>query len=829
MVKDTLQTYRQKRNFKVTEEPSGQRRKPAKGDSFVVQKHAARRLHYDFRLELDGVLKSWAVTRGPSYNTRDKRLAVRTEDHPLDYAHFEGTIPEGEYGAGAVIVWDNGRWAPHQDPHEGLAKGKLSFDLYGQRMHGKWSLVRMARDKTGKGKENWLLLKEIDDFANDEVGETLLDIFPTSIVSGRTIDDIANGAKASAAKAEAPAFVKPQLADLYDAPPEGAGWLHEIKFDGYRIVAVKKGDAVRFYTRTGLDWTAKFAALTPAIAALPCESAVIDGEITVLGPQQRTDFSALQAALSEGKGDFIYYVFDLLHLDGRNLRDLPLRERKARLKVLTSASRKASRLLYSDHFEGQGAAFHAKAGEMGLEGIVSKDAAAPYRSGRSASWRKIKCANEQEFVIVGYSESDKKGRAFSSLLVGYYDDAGALTYAGRVGTGFTETTLDTLGKRLKALRLPKRPDLNKLVHRSDAVYVKPELVAQVGFIGWTADDVIRHAVFKGLRQDKRAKAVKKEVAAMAKTSEAGGAARFAGVRLTHPEKLLFPGEGITKQDIADYYLRVAGRMLPYIEDRLVSLVRCPQGTGPDCFFQRHASQGFPKAFSRLTVKESEGGEEEYIYLKDVSGLVSAAQIGALELHIWGSRIKSVEKPDRIVFDLDPDEGLGFSDLKKAALHVRDLLESIGLRAFVMATGGKGLHLVCPVLPKHEWPQVKAFTRAIAETLAAQWPERYTANIRKASRKGRIFVDYLRNDRTATAICPYSTRNKPGAPIAIPLAWEALTSLKSAHPVTVRDASALDRLLPDDPWRDYFSVKQTLPISKLLGGGSRAGTERKKKR
>ncbi len=838
MAKDTLETYRQKRDFNKTAEPAGKARKSAGGDSFVVQKHAARRLHYDFRLELDGVLKSWAVTRGPSYNPRDKRLAVQTEDHPLDYGSFEGTIPEGEYGAGSVIIWDNGRWAPRGDPHEGLAKGNLKFELFGQRLHGSWALVRMKPDKPGQKRENWLLIKERDEFAEDDEGEHLLEEFSTSVVSGHTIDDVAGSGyeekkpgKVKKKSAEKPDFIAPELTQLYDAPPEGAGWFHEIKYDGYRIVTVKDGGKIRFFSRSGLDWTAKFETLKSAIAALPCDSAVIDGEVAVIGKNNLTDFSALQQALSEGRNGFTYYVFDLMHLDGRSLTELPLRERKARLKSLMIPLKGNRQLVYSDHVEGQGDAFFARAAQMGLEGIISKDAASLYRSGRSPAWRKIKCATEQEFVIIGYSISDKKGRPFSSLLLGYYDKDGELTYAGRVGTGYNEKILHNLGKKLSALRLPKRPKMNALVHRSDAVYVKPELVAQISFRGWTADDVVRHAVFKGLREDKRPKDVKKEEVAMpTKAADAEGGIRIGGVRLTSPDRVLYADQGVTKRDVAEYYLRIADRIMPYIADRLLSLVRCPQGSETACFFQRHASAGFPEQFHGLRIKENNSdAEEEYIYIDDASGLVAAAQIGALELHIWGSRIDDVERPNRIVFDLDPDEDLRFADLKAAATEVRDTLESIGLKTFVMATGGKGLHIVAPVQPKYEWPEVKAFTRAIAETLATQHPDRYTANIRKATRKGRIFVDYLRNDRTATAICPYSTRNKAGATIAVPLAWDALKSLKSAHPVGIRDAAAIDRLVAEDPWKGYASVKQALPIEQLLQGKAPTTGAKKKRR
>ena len=836
MAKDQLETYRKKRDFTKTAEPAGGAKKSKGGDSFVVQKHAATRLHYDFRLELDGVLKSWAVTRGPSYNPHDKRLAVRTEDHPLDYGSFEGTIPEGEYGAGSVIIWDNGRWEPIGDPHKGLEKGDLKFNLYGQRLHGRWVLVRMKPDKPGQTRENWLLIKERDEYAEDGAGEQLLEQFSTSVVSGHTVDDIAGegyeekpkGSKKK--RSERPDFIAPELTELYDAPPQGAGWFHEIKYDGYRIITVKDGDKVLFFSRKGLDWTARFESLVPAIAAMPAESVVIDGEVAVIGKGNLTDFSALQHALSEGKDGFTYYVFDLMYLNGQSLTELPLRERKARLKMLVTPLASNRQVVYSDHVEGQGEAFYAKAGEMGLEGMISKDAASLYRSGRSSAWRKIKCATEQEFVIVGYSVSDKKGRPFSSLLLGYYDEAGQLTYAGRVGTGYNEKILESLGRKLSALRLPRRPEMNALVHRTDARYVKPELVAQISFRGWTADNIVRHAVFKGLREDKQPKDVKKETAAMPQTVDAEGGIRIGGVRLTSPDKLLYSDQGVTKRDIAEYYVRIAPRIMPYMKDRLISLVRCPEGAQGACFFQRHASAGFPEQFKTQRIKENNSdAEEEYIYIEDAAGLVAAAQIGALELHIWGSHVQDVERADRIVFDLDPDEDLKFADLKKAAVEVKDTLESIGLTTFVLATGGKGLHIVAPIQPKHEWPEVRAFTRAIAETLAAQHPDRYTANIRKARRQGRIFVDYLRNDRTATAICPYSTRNRPGATIAVPLSWDALKSLKGAHPVTIRDAAAIDRLVAEDPWKGYASVKQSLPIKQLLEGKAPATGGKKKRR
>ena len=847
--REALTLYRQKRDFNKTAEPSGKavRRRPKSNAlSFVLQKHAATRLHYDFRLELDGVLKSWAVTRGPSLDPADKRLAVEVEDHPLDYGGFEGTIPKGQYGGGTVMLWDHGTWEPMGDPHEGLERGNLKFNLYGERMKGRWVLVRMKprrkEDRRASAKNNWLLIKERDEEARDG-GVPLTESEMTSVETGRDIATIAAGTdavwnsnrpvkenveqlrahKAVAAKkksdAKPPAFLAPQLATLVDAPPRGDEWLHEIKYDGYRAVASLGGGEVIIRTRTGLDWTERFGALAPALAKLPCRSALIDGEIAVADAEGRTNFNALQSALAERRtGALTYYVFDLIELDGKDLSAEPLVERKAALRKLIAKAPAKTPLLYSDHVEGGGAAFFDGVCALKLEGIVSKRADAPYRSGRTKTWLKVKCGMGQEFVIIGWRPSDVKGRLFSSLLVAVRDEH-KLRYAGRVGSGFDEADLEKVGQMLKAREQERAPvdDIPADIRRR-ARFIRPDLVAEISFRGWTADGVVRQASFKGLRADKPAREVKRErkmavrsvISVANDPKDNSGTIEIEGVRVTHPKKVLFKEVGLTKRDLIDYYLEVAEPMLKHVARRPLTLVRAPDGAGHEKFFQKHASPGFPEQFHRIKIKDS-SGTPNYLYIEDVSGLVAAVQIGALELHIWGSHIDDVEKPDRIVFDLDPDEDLDFGAVKSAAHELHDRLDRLGLTSFVMATGGKGLHVVAPILPRYHWPDVKAFTHSLSAVMAEESPNKYTTVMSKAKRHGRIFIDYLRNDRGSTAIAPYSVRARKGAPIAVPLSWSGLTKLESAHPVTIETARGK---LKKDPWSDYDRVKQDLPLDKL---------------
>jgi bifunctional non-homologous end joining protein LigD len=841
MVKrDRLTKYRSKRDFKKTREPEGAPRRSGRKLRYLIQKHAARREHYDFRLEWDGALLSWAVPKGPSENPDDKRLAVHVEDHPVEYGSFEGTIPKGEYGGGTVMLWDRGTWSPDGDVDAGLEKGKLSFELRGKRLQGHWALVRL-RARSKNDKDNWLLIKEIDDYVHRK-GKPIVERETTSVTTGRTMDKIAKGAKvwhsnkpkaAKAAKAKVkttalkkkpvgplPAFVKPQLATLVDAPPAGPGWLHEIKFDGYRAIAALAGDKVAIRTRNGLNWTDRFRPLVAPLQQLPCDSALIDGEITVTDANGRTDFGALQDALSNGGAGIGYHLFDLLRLDGDDLRHAPLLERKARLKQLLGSAPSSGPLLYSDHIDGAGEKFFSHACELHLEGIVSKRADAPYRSGRTQSWLKSKCGMDQEFVIIGWRPSQKAGREFSSLLLAVHDK-GALHYAGRVGSGYSEHGLGDLAKRFKTLARKDAPvpDVPPAIARH-ARFLEPKLVAQIAFRGWTRDGLVRQGSFKGLRGDKPAREVMQEKPmAKAKSSKRAkangspddGSEMIEGIRVTHPDRVLFAAQNVTKRALIEHYLNVADRMLPHLAERPISLVRCPRGSGKECFFQKHASAGFPEEFRKVSIRDS-SGHEDYLYVEDARGLVAAVQMGVLEFHIWGCHIDAVEKPDRMVFDFDPDEGLAFSKVRDAAHEMRDRLKQLHLESFPMVTGGKGIHVVVPLKPGHSWDEHRDFAESISRVMAADDPDRYVATMSKAKRKGKIFIDYLRNQRGATAIAPYSTRSRPGAYIALPVSWKTLADLKTAHPVEIgKSAQAISGR---DPWPTYQKLKQRLP--KLTG-------------
>ncbi|NRP69861.1 hypothetical protein ILFOPFJJ_00735 [Ensifer psoraleae] len=850
---EQLSEYNRRRDFSRTREPKGTvvRAHPGK-KRFLVQKHDATRLHYDFRLEWEGVLKSWAVTRGPSLNPEDKRLAVRTEDHPLAYGDFEGTIPEGEYGGGTVMLWDTGWWEPEDDPSEGLKKGKLSFRLHGSRMKGGWALVRM-RPRDGEKRENWLLVKESDEVASED-GESLIKENITSVVTGRRMEEIDEGKgekrarvwhsnKSTAANLKAgaiaendnagkrptrkssgklPAFKAPQLATLVTKAPAGDAWLNEAKFDGYRLMCAIGGGTVRCYTRNGLDWTAKFPAIASALAELDCKSALIDGEVVALS-EEGSSFSALQKALRTGASTRLY-AFDLIELDGKDLSSKPLVERKERLETLLDTLGTTSTIQYSEHVRGNGEHVLAAICKAGQEGIIAKEANARYRSGRTRSWLKVKCTKRQEFVIGGYTPSSKKGRAFASILLGTFE-GDKLVYRGGVGTGFGEKAMEELAAVFAKRRRQTSPfDSVPRERNRNAVWLKPDLVAEVDFTEFTADGHIRHGSFEGLREDKEAKAVKletpKPTAAEADTgrgkssattrtaSAAKGDADVLSVRISHPDRVLFEGQGITKIDLARYYGIVADRMLPFAADHPVSLVRCPQGGQRQCFFQKHASDGFPDAIREVPIEEASGETESYMYVHDAKGLVAAVQMGTLEFHIWGAKIDRLEKPDRLVFDLDPDPSVDFATVKAAAAALRDELADIGLRTVAMVTGGKGVHVIVPLRPHAGWDEAKGFAKAIAQSFAERDPEHFVATMSKAKRKGRIFIDWLRNDRGATAIAPYSTRARAGGPVATPVSWDELESLAAANTFQISDI--LERIeAGSDPWADTGEIRQSL--------------------
>ncbi len=818
-----LEQYRAKRNFEATPEPRPTAPRPGDAHSFVVQKHDARRLHYDFRLELDGVLKSWAVTRGPSLVPGEKRLAVAVEDHPLEYGSFEGTIPKGEYGGGAVLVWDRGTWAPIGDPHKGLAKGHLEFELEGEKLKGRWHLVRM-RGKPRDKHENWLLIKGDDEYARSDAAPDILEERPNSAATGRPIDEVAKEAPGwssktgkieksdvavalpdlsavkGAKRAAAPRFVEPMLATPVKAPAPGERWLHEIKFDGYRVEARIDAGRVALLTRSGLDWTSKFGeAIIDAFKALPVSQALIDGELVVENPSGVSDFSALQAALSEGQADrLLFYAFDLLYLNGFDLREVPLVARKSLLEAVLGDG--SGRLRASGHFDEDGEIVLRHACRLGLEGIVSKLRDSPYRSGRGRSWTKAKCSARQEFVVGGFVPSTAARNAIGSLVLGVYD-GDVLRHVGRVGTGFTASAARELYARLEPMRAPSSPFANRLsaAEARQVRFVRPELVAEVDVRAWTADGLLRHASYKALREDKPASEVVRETP----SSDPRPEAQVSAIELTHPDRLYWPDDGVTKQGLADYYAEVWPRMAPYVVGRALALVRCPDGVTGQKFFQKHAWKGISSAIALVEDPKEKG--EPLISVRDLDGITALVQMAVLEIHPWGSTVSEWERPDTIVMDLDPADDVAWETVIEAATEVRRRLEDAGLATFVKTSGGKGLHVVAPVKPSAEWPAVKAFTKGIADAMVADSPDRYVATIAKAKRTGKILIDYLRNQRGATAIATYSTRARPGAAVSMPIGWDELgTGIGPAH-FTVLNAPARLASLARDPWDGFRSA------------------------
>jgi bifunctional non-homologous end joining protein LigD len=781
---DPLAKYNAKRDFAKTAEPEG-RIAPGKGHRFMVQKHDATRLHWDFRLEVDGVLKSWAVTRGPSLDPDEKRLAVRTEDHPLSYADFEGTIPKGQYGGGTVMLWDDGIWAPVEGKSaKDLEKGHLHFTLQGERMKGDWLLIRLK--PRGKEKnENWLLRKIDDQYAG--ATDALVENGLTSIKTGRTMQEIAEGRKPSSrkqgGKAKAggknPEFRAPQLATLVDSVPAGNQWLHEVKYDGYRALLSLGEAGPKIFTRSGLDWTEKFPGIAEAAKSLP-GPALIDGEIVAF-KDGKPDFSTLQDALSKGGGDLTMFAFDLLEENGEDLSGLPQLARKERLRALLVGA--DARIQFSEHVLGAGEKLFETMCREGYEGVVSKRADAPYRGARTKSWLKVKCIRRQEFVILGWSPSSAKGRGFRSLLLGLNGPDG-LVYAGKVGTGFSMDTLQDLRDRFDRIEAQKPAAEVPRAEARGAHWVKPELVAEIAFSEFTADNVVRHASFIGLREDKRAKDVVAE-----KPAKLPDPPKSA-IKISSRERVIFPGDDLTKGDLADYYLAAAPIILPWLANRPISLVRCPQGRARQCFFQKHDAGSFGEHVHHVDVREKDGSVEPYLYIDDADGMMACVQMGTIEFHGWGSLVADIEKPDRLVFDLDPDEGLDFETVKKAAADLKEHLADLGLTSWPMLSGGKGVHVVVPLVPGAEWPEAKSFCERFARALSEAEPDRFTANLKKVNRKGKIFIDYLRNQRGATAVLPYVARAREGAPVAAPVTWTELRDIDSAKHFSIRDAAEL---------------------------------------
>jgi bifunctional non-homologous end joining protein LigD len=835
-----LETYRKKRNFSATPEPKGKGKPKNSGDSFTIQKHAARRLHYDFRLELDGVLKSWAVTKGPSLVPGEKRLAVHVEDHPLEYGGFEGTIPKGEYGGGTVIVWDRGTWSPIGDALEGYAKGHLDFELHGEKLGGRWHLVRMNR-KPREKRENWLLIKGDDDDARPDGAADILDERPESVKTGRRIEDLvgeepgwssktgkieptrktrrhiapadpSDEVRAAAVpdpskikgatKAPLPDFVEPALATPAASPPAGDRWIHEIKFDGYRLQARLEPGRVKLLTRSGLDWTNKFGkAVVEALRGLPADTALIDGEVVVETDAGASNFSALQADLGEGRSDrFAFYAFDLLYLGGYDLRALPLISRKEFLERLVGSELGVIR--YSSHFNEDGALILRHACRLSLEGVVSKLRDAPYRSGRGTRWVKSKCSARQEFVVGGYVPSSTSRQAIGSLVLGVYVGR-ALQHVGRVGTGFTATVAEDLFRKLDGMRIADSPfgGSLKMDEARQVRFVRPEFVAEVEFRAWTADGHLRHASFRGLREDKPAREIVREVQNATSGSASVEKPQRRTVKLTHPDRLYWPADGVTKEGLADYYIDAWTSIAPFIVGRPLALLRCPEGIQGQQFFQKHAWKGLDPNIV-LVRDPKDVTDEPLISINDLDGLVGLVQSAVLEIHPWGSTVADWEHPDTIIMDLDPGEGVAWNEVLSAAQETRERLLHAGLASFVKTSGGKGLHVVAPLEPKASWSAVKAFTKALAHAMAADTPDRFVSTITKSKRRGKILVDYLRNQRGMTAVAPYSTRARPGAAVSMPLSWDELGPAIGPAYFTIENAPTRLASLRSDPWKDF---------------------------
>jgi bifunctional non-homologous end joining protein LigD len=780
----------------------------ASGLHFVVQHHQARQDHYDFRLEWEGVLLSWAVPKGPSLNSRDKRLAVRVEDHPLEYRKFEGTIPEKEYGAGAVMIWDEGFWEPLLDVAEGLEKGSLKFRLAGRRLKGSWALVRF-RTAEDEG-ANWLLIKEKDDYAREDAG---IASCTTSIRTGRTMDEIASGADVIPAsnpfrKADV------QLAKLAGKVPDGDGWIYELKYDGYRILAFLEDGSARLVTRNNQDFTQHFQVIADSLLDWSGSRAmVLDGEIVVPDKHGKTDFQALQNYFRDPGGKtLVYVIFDILALDGKDLRPEPLNERKQKLAELLENAPPG--LHFGGHSGGSGQELLQSACQAGMEGIVCKRSGSAYLGNRNDDWLKVKCGNRQEFVIGGYTLTEEKKSGLSALLLGYYA-GGDLIYAGRAGTGFTEKTVLDLASRFSTLKRKTPPFKDPPESRKGEVitWLNPVLVAEINFAEWTSDNLLRQASFKGLRTDKDPREVQRETMKNLDLPDppdrpespdpppaSPDTAGYGPIHLTHPEKELLPG--LSKEDLVRYYAAVSGRMLPLVQNRILNFLRCPDGIGGQCFYQKHLEISVP-GIRKITVRDT-SGREDYYYIENLAGLLATAQMDILEIHVWNSRVDQLDQPDMIVFDLDPEEGMSLAGVRQGVRDMKEVLDELGLASFLKTSGGKGYHVVIPLEPAADWNAIRDFAHLVAEAMEQRWPGRYTSNLRKNRRIGKIFIDWDRNIRGATSIAPYSLRARPGAPVAMPILWE---DLEKVEPGSIKIEDAIKRMTDLDPWQDFYKVKQ----------------------
>lgn len=891
----SLKIYRQKRNFHNTPEPKGAIAKkrnskvsPSKQiidnkHIYIIQKHAASHLHYDFRLELKGVLKSWAIPKGPSLDPKVKRLAMHVEDHPIEYASFEGIIPPGQYGAGTVILWDKGHWTSlDKNPYQAYLDGNMKIEIAGEKLQGQWKLVRIGKD--GK---SWLLMKVNDQYAKSKDHYDITTAKPNSVLSQQSLEEVKENYqyiwhnrgvqkltkgqlktrlnsrikklshnpaeslslnqlsikkpikkknkkstqksqsftkfKTGLPKSAYPRNIFPALATLVDEPPLGDNWLHEIKFDGYRLIVFKKDKKINLMTRNQNNWTHKFQDIAAAINLFLNKNAVLDGEVVVLDDNERPNFQMLQNSIKMNQGrPFIYYVYDILYYDQYDLTSLPLLKRKNILQNILRENQ-STNIMYSDHIVGYGKEMLQKICDLGFEGIVSKEIDSSYIQKRSKTWLKIKCLKRQEFVIGGYKKPQGKRKYFGSLLLGTYNKRKELIYNGNVGTGFTEASLANIYQLLSKYETSKMPFHQQPPgSRKDVIWLKPLLVAEVEFSEWTNDDYVRNPSFKGLRNDKSPQQIVREKEVPIENienkqdlflKEEKSQKLNSNYRLTNPHKILYPEDHITKKEFALYYKNIHAWILPYIVNRPLSLYRCPDGYQKECFFQKHINDSTPSALYAITIQEKDS-KEECIYIKDDTGLMALAQMGALEIHPWGSRIEDAEYPDVIVFDLDPGPDVPWKKVVEAAFDVKELLTGFKLQSFVKTTGGKGLHVVVPIKPQYTWQEIKLFTRLVAHYIVQQNPQQYVCQMTKSKRTGKVFVDYLRNQRGATAIAPYSTRARAHAPVAVPLAWDELTDSYQDTSYTIRTIMQRLNHLSKDPWRNFFKIKQSLDLDQL---------------
>lgn len=845
----SLKEYHRKRHFKRTTEPFGKKQRGSAKHLYVIQKHAASHLHYDFRLELNGVLLSWAVPKGPSLDPSIKRLAMHVEDHPIDYANFEGVIPAGEYGGGTVMIWDKGTWEPLDDsPSKAYSNGDLTFILHGKKLKGRWKLIKLKKT-ADKNANAWLLFKVKDEFSKKESEEKITTSEPRSVTTNRSLEEIAedtdrvwtsegeeNKAKVKktkyakkpvkivfeeiegAKKQKLPKTIHPELATLVADSPKGDNWLHEIKWDGYRLIARIQKHSVQLLTRHQNDWTEKFPTIEKTLRRFKLKDAILDGEVVALDENNLANFQVLQNLMQESykKYPLVYYVFDLLYFDGYSLFDVPLIERKRLLEQLIFAKHSSSEIKFNDHIVGNGQKVFKNACKIGLEGIISKRLNSIYCERRTKDWLKIKCIKRQEFVVVGFTDTQSSRKYFKALLLGFYNKKKQLQYCGKVGTGFTEASLREVAKQLyKYEQKQSSVDVFPTKVEKSVRWLKPKLVAEVEYFSVTDEGILRHPSFKGLRSDKDPKRIifeipvdvkqveKKIIPEVAKKNKAVSRTKF-----TNLDRVLYPEKKFTKQDLVDYYEYIADWIMPHIRNRPLSVVRCPKGYRKECFYQKHVNETIPSSIKSIDIVEKTK-VEPYIYISSFSGLMGLVQINVLEIHPWGSNNKNIEKPDRIIFDLDPDPKVDWQDVIDCAQIVREFFAYFDLISFVKTTGGKGLHVVVPIKPSLEWDEIKTISKKIAEIIVSIKPEKYLANMSKKKRSDKIFIDYLRNARGATAVAAYSTRAKQHAPISTPISWDELTTKIRSDSFNLSNIFERIASLKKDPWEDFFKIKQSI--------------------